>query len=177
MPTMPAMRQRRCAGDCSTARSSARLSPGWSAARNSAVTAFPRGLPAAAAAGPRAGDLTDLLRACLAALRLPDEADRLYRPRPPPLWQVPDAMARIRSLLVTLPDGAALLACLPAIAPDAAERDLRCRAAVASTLVAGLEMARGEALVLEQEGAFTVIRCRKAKGATPGPRQSRSLGT
>ena len=39
---------------------------------------------------------------------------------------------------------------LPRIGPAAPERELRCRAAVASTLLAGLELARDGRLVLDQ---------------------------
>jgi segregation and condensation protein A len=41
------------------------------------------------------GDLTDLLRACLVVLQLPDDV-AVYRPRPPVLWRVADAIGRIR---------------------------------------------------------------------------------
>ncbi len=40
--------------------------------------------------GGRLGDITELLRACLAALRVPEQADADH-PRRPPLWQVSDA--------------------------------------------------------------------------------------
>jgi len=44
-----------------------------------------------------------------------------------------------------LPNGGALGVFLPRIAADAPDRDLRCRAALASTLLAGLELARNGA--------------------------------
>jgi hypothetical protein len=40
----------------------------------------------------RVGDITELLRACLVALDVPAQAE-VYRPRPPTLWQVSDAIA------------------------------------------------------------------------------------
>ena len=51
-----------------------------------------------------------------------------------------------------------LAALLPAINGDDPGRTLRCRAAVASTLVAGLELARDGALALDQDAAWTDIR-------------------
>ena len=68
--------------------------------------------------GGRIGDITELLRACLVALRVPEQADA-DRPRPPPLWHVSDAIARIRQLLGALPDGSPLTAFLPEV--DGAE--------------------------------------------------------
>jgi segregation and condensation protein A len=117
---------------------------------------FPRGRPEASLSG-RGSDLTDLLRACLVMLHVPDPQAAAYRPRPPPLWRVTDALPHIRRLLAKLPDGTPLTALLPPIAGDNAGRALRCRAA-ASTLVAGLELARGGALTLAQDSAWADIR-------------------
>ena len=46
-----------------------------------------RGAPEIVPAG-RAGDITALLRACLVALRVPEEAAAAYRPRPPEIGDV-----------------------------------------------------------------------------------------
>jgi len=105
----------------------------------------------------RVGDITELLRACLIALRVPDQADA-YCPRPPPLWQVSDAIARLRQLLGELPDGSPLTAFLPNIGSAGTARALRRRVAVSSTLVAGLELARTGALALDQDAPWTPIR-------------------
>jgi segregation and condensation protein A len=75
---------------------------------------------------------------------------------------VQDALARITRLLR---DGAGgdlgiFLPRIPQLAPD---HDLRCRAALASTLVAGLELARSGALVLVQSEPGQPVRfCRAA---------------
>jgi len=100
--------------------------------------------PAAAVAG----DLTALLCACLVALRVPAAAD-FWQPARPTLWRAADAAARIGEML----DGkeAELGVFLPRIGPCAPERGLRCRAAVASTLLAGLELARNGGVLLEQD--------------------------
>ena len=73
---------------------------------------FARGVPEAGVAG-RGSDLTDLLRACLVALHVPETQTAAYRPRPPPLWRVSDAIPHLRQRLAALPDGTKLAALLP----------------------------------------------------------------
>jgi segregation and condensation protein A len=124
---------------------------------------FGRGRGERAAPG-RVGDVTELLRACLAALQVPDEQAAAYRPRPPPLWRVTDAIARIEALIDTLPAGSSLGAFLPVISDAEPGRALRCRAAVASTLIAGLELARGGALTLDQATTGSDIQVRRLAG-------------
>ena len=119
--------------------------------------AFRRGLPEVSVTR-RGGDLTELLRACLVALHVPDEHVAAAGPRPPPLWTASDALRRLARLLPGLPDGSPLWAVLPPIAHDAPARTLRCRAAVASTLIAALEQARDGALVLDQAADWMPIR-------------------
>ncbi|MDA8253132.1 MAG: segregation/condensation protein A [Rhodospirillales bacterium] len=123
---------------------------------------FARGLPAASTPGRggdpgRVGDITDLLRACLVALLVPEQQAAALRPRPPPLWRASDAIPHMRQRLAALPAGGPLAAFLPIIAGQESDRDVRCRAAVASTLLAGLELARDGVLALEQEVAWTPI--------------------
>ena len=118
---------------------------------------FPRGLPKVSVSG-RGSDLADLLRACLVALQVRETQAAAYRPRPPPLWRVSDAIPHLRRRLAGLPEGGPLAAFLPAIDGDDPGRPLRCRAAVASTLVAGLELARDGALTLDQGAAWAPIR-------------------
>ena len=59
------------------------------------------------------GDLAELMRACLAALALPDQLADVYRLPPRTLWPVPASAARIRERLGVLPDGSALTCFLP----------------------------------------------------------------
>jgi len=63
-------------------------------------------------------------------------------------------------LLGTLPDGSSLSAFLPEIDGNASRRDVRRRAAIASTLVTALELARGAdgTLALEPERQWAPIR-------------------
>jgi segregation and condensation protein A len=130
---------------------------------------FARGRPEASLSG-RGSDLTDLLRACLVVLEVPEAQAAAYRPRPPPLWRATDAIPHIRRLLAGSPGGGPLPAFLPPLAGDDPDRPLRCRAAVASTLVAGLELARNGAVALDQAAAWTEIRISgwedRAAGAT-----------
>jgi segregation and condensation protein A len=81
----------------------------------------------------------------------------VYRPSPPDLWRVPDAVQRISELLRQQSTGLRIEECLPTIALYATDRTLRLRAALASTLVAGLELARDGALMLEQTQPFGSI--------------------
>ena len=103
------------------------------------------------------GDLTDLLRACLVALRLPADRDR-YQPRQLPFWSFRDATARISRLLPALPAGGSLGVFLPEVAERGADRDLQCRASVAAVLVASLELARDGAVTLNQDASWQPIR-------------------
>jgi len=80
-----------------------------------------------------------------------------YRPRPPDLWRIPDAIRRITELLRQHPTDLALERCLPPIPAHAPDRPLRVRAALASSLVAGLELAREGVVVLAQDEAFATI--------------------
>jgi segregation and condensation protein A len=121
--------------------------------------AFARGLPEVAASS-QIGDISDLLRACLVALQVPEDLAAAFCPRLR-LWTVSDAIARLRELLVALPDGSPLCAFLPHLGADPA-RPLRCRAALASTLLAGLELARDGALALDQEAAWRPIHLHRA---------------
>jgi segregation and condensation protein A len=129
---------------------------------------FARAAAEPAASGARGADIADLLRACLVALLVPEHAEAYALPRPP-LWRVQDAMARITRLLAEGVEGE-LGAFLPRVDRDGPERDLRCRAALASTLVAGLELARGGVISLVQEQACKPIRVRRAGEVRETPR-------
>lgn len=104
-----------------------------------------------------AADTAALLRACLAVLQRPGRGGS-WRPAPPPLWRVPDALARLRRMLPAVPpEGAALERFLPETADGGPGAALRHRAALASTLLAGLELGREGAASLSQATAFGAI--------------------
>ncbi|WP_158745247.1 ScpA family protein [Acidisphaera sp. L21] len=109
----------------------------------------------------REGGYVALMEACLVVLRgrggRPEEA-LVYRQVVPDLWRVSNALARIRLTLVDHPEGGELRRFLPIIAADVADRALKARAAVASTLLAGLELAREGVLAIDQESDFGLVR-------------------
>ena len=102
-----------------------------------------------------AADAPGLLRAYMAALRR-GTRHKQYRPQRIALWGVKDALARLAVLVGSLPDWSSLEQFMPELALGPLER----RAALASTLLAGLEMARGGTIRLRQEEAFGPIMVR-----------------
>jgi segregation and condensation protein A len=119
--------------------------------------------------GGRVGDITELLRACLIALRLPEQPDA-YHPKQAPLWQVNDAIARMRQLLGALPDGSPL----PTVGGAEPGRTLRCRWRYPARL-ASLELARAGTLAVDQDVPWTPIRCSTRMAITAALGDSRSL--
>lgn len=109
-------------------------------------------------------DVPGLIRAYLAALRRSHTSKR-YRPRPLTIWTVKDALARLGSMLGSLPDWASLERFLPEIVQAAMER----RAALASTLMAGLEMARDGMLRLRQDHPFGPVLLRRVEAREHRP--------
>jgi segregation and condensation protein A len=116
---------------------------------------FARGLPESLTEVDRsrlALDLPGMMRAYLSAMRR-GAAAKPYRPTPMTLWSVQDALGRLAALVGGLPPWSTLEQYLP----DRSDSPLERRAALASTLLAGLELARGGALRLRQETAFGPI--------------------
>jgi segregation and condensation protein A len=109
-------------------------------------------------------DVAGLVRAYLGALRRA-HGRTTYKPRPLSLWTVKDALQRLASLVGSLPDWSTLDSFLP----DSLGTPMERRGALASTLIAGLEMARGGALRLRQETAFGPILVRRGEGPHPDP--------
>ncbi len=108
-------------------------------------------------------DLPSLMRGYLTALRR-SGANRIYRPRALTLWTVQEALHRLGLLVGSLPNWSTLESFLPETLTDPTER----RAALASTLLASLEMARGGAVQLRQERDFGPILVRRG-GEEPDP--------
>ena len=73
------------------------------------------------------------------------------------MWTAGDAMRRFARLLPERPDGCPLMGFLPTIPHDAPPRALRCRVAVATTLLAGLELARDGTVWLDQAADWMPI--------------------
>jgi segregation and condensation protein A len=101
-------------------------------------------------------DLGSLVRTYLQAMRR-RASGRRYQARPLSLWSVKDALQRLGALLGSVPDWASLDRFLP----DTLGSALECRAALASTLLAGLELARGGHVRLRQEREFGPILVRR----------------
>ena len=99
-----------------------------------------------------AADTAGLLRAYLAALRR-GGGRQSYRPAPTPLWSVQDALGRLGALLGHVPEWSVLERFLPERSLDPLAR----RAAMASTLLAGLELAREGRARIRQDQAFGPI--------------------
>ena len=93
-----------------------------------------------------------LVRAYLGAMRRAGSGRR-YTPAPPVLWSVQDALARLGGLLRHVPDWSVLERFVPTGLDDPLHR----RAAVASTLIASLELARAGELRLRQDQPFGPI--------------------
>ncbi len=100
-----------------------------------------------------------LMEACLVLLRGRPATEAfapppVYRQMIPDLWRISDAMERIQKMLPDFPEGAEMGAFMPAIFDEDPSRRLRYRAAVASTFVAGLELAKQGVLGLYQDDTF-----------------------
>ncbi|NVN12907.1 segregation and condensation protein A [Nguyenibacter vanlangensis] len=116
-------------------------------------------------------DLPQLMGAYMAAMRR-GARKRVYQPRRLQFWTVQDALARLHRLLGTeaaIPGTGAGWCALDSFLPESgpgldAEDDLERtrlrRAAMAGTLIAGLELARNGAIELRQEEIFGRIMLR-----------------
>jgi segregation and condensation protein A len=97
-------------------------------------------------------DIVGLMRAYLVAIRRANTM-RVYRPRPVALWSVQDALVRLKRMMGSLPDWSTLESFLPETMATPLER----RGALASALIAGLELARNGDLQLRQDESFGPI--------------------
>lgn len=144
-----------------------RLAAGWLAARPTlGQDVFARGMPEDLIETDRsrlALDLPGLMRAYLLAMRR-GIGNRRYRPAAVVVWTVKDALARLLAMVGTLPDWTDLERFLPAAVGTSLQR----RAALASTLIAGLEMARDGQVRLRQAEQFGPILLRRAGPAAAG---------
>ena len=111
-------------------------------------------------------DLGQLLGAYMTACRR-TAGRRVYRPRAPGFWTMQEALDRLRRLLGELaPDWCDLDRFLPT-PTDSAQALLQRRAAIAGTLLAGLELVRDGALEIRQDRAFGPVLVRACRDAAP----------
>jgi len=101
-------------------------------------------------------EMTGLLSAYLAARRRAG-ARATYTPKPMSYFSVQNALERLGRLLGSMPDWSTLESFLPEGLADGLPR----RAALSATLIAGLELARGGEIMLQQERQFGPILLRK----------------
>ncbi|WP_376090212.1 segregation and condensation protein A [Roseomonas sp. CCTCC AB2023176] len=133
---------------------------------------LPRGAPESLVQEDRSAlsaDLPGLIRAYTDVLRRA-AALRPYRPKPRRVWTVNDALARLRTLIGSIPDWAELSRFLPDARDDTPPDPTERRAALASTLIAGLEMAKNGLVELRQDAPFAPILLRPPRrAAQPEP--------
>jgi segregation and condensation protein A len=118
------------------------------------IDVFPRGAPEDQTATDRSrlvADMPALLRGYVEALRRGAEKST-YQPRQLTFWTVQDAIKRLSATLGDMPGWAFLERFLPANL-SGQER----RAAIASTLIASLELAKGGSLRIRQDAPFAPI--------------------
>ncbi len=116
---------------------------------------FPRGESESFTEMDRSGlaaDTAALLRAYMAAVRR-GGGRRTYHPAAVPFWSVQDALGRLSAMLGRMLDWTVLEQWLPELPSD----PLAWRAATASTLLAGLELARDGQMRLRQDQPFGPI--------------------
>jgi segregation and condensation protein A len=126
---------------------------------------FARGAPEIFGNTVDAGQAVDVVEFLWASLALFDDdtavdTTEIYRARPFELYQVAEARTRILRLLADAPEGAPLERFVPDPAGDPdGERwgKIRLRSGWASTLIAGLELAKQGEVVLGQGGDFEPI--------------------
>lgn len=135
----------------------------WLAARPQlGLDIFARGAPEDLTETDRSGlklDLPGLLRGYISALRR-GVSQRRYAPRPMVFWSVQDALKRLGALVGQVPEWTELSSFLPDEPPA---EPLARRAALASTLLAGLEMARGGVIDLRQDELFGPIMVKRGQ--------------
>ena len=152
-----------------------RAAAAWLEARPQlGIDVFPRGR---SGPDPRAASYMALMEACLTVLRgrddRPDEA-AVYRPAIPDLFRIPEALVRMRTLVEEMNEPRPLADFWPAVPKDSPTELVVLRSAVASTLVAALELCRGAVVELDQRESYGAITVSLAMPA--GRSQHEQLG-
>jgi len=118
-------------------------------------------------------DFVMLLEACVSILRgSKTRPAQVYQTRRILEWTPHQAMARIQSILNTHPQGGDLLGFVPKLPANLPDPIASVRAAIASTLLAGLELARNAQVNLRQQSPFAPIMVEATK-----PRESNGVDT
>ena len=108
-----------------------------------------------------------LMEACLEVLRLGNARPaEVYQPRRVVQWTPHQAMTRIESMLDRNPGGGDLLGFVPKLPAELPNRPTSLRVAIASTLIASLELAREARVQLQQEVSFGPIAVQLSHGIT-----------
>ncbi|MFZ6765207.1 segregation/condensation protein A [Roseomonas sp. KE0001] len=139
----------------------------WLAARPQlGQDVFTRGNQERPAPKPQAELYVAFLEATLVMLegreRQGDKAPLAYRPSIPNLWRVPDALDHIRSILGQRPEGGDLALFLPPLSVGDTHQLLNARAALASTFVAALELARNGAAEVSSSDTRSRVHLRQS---------------
>ncbi|GLR68221.1 segregation/condensation protein A [Acidocella aquatica] len=125
---------------------------------------FVRGWPRAPAGPPAASEYLDLFEACLSVVQ--EQQGRLaaqYKPSGPrTLWTPAYAMQRITAVLKEKTTGCSLMRFLPSFPDGMPDREFHIRSAVASTLIATLELTRDGTVEVTQKESFGPIHVRPA---------------
>jgi segregation and condensation protein A len=123
-------------------------------------------------------DFVMLLEACLSILRAAEKRPaQVYQPRRILEWSPHQAMTRIQAILEKHPQGGDLLGFVPRLPDNLPNPVGSRRAAISSTLIAGLEMARSAQVHLRQEAPFAPIMIEAAPaGASNEPALDRTGG-
>ena len=108
-------------------------------------------------------DIAGLMRGYLAAAKR-GATQHGYSPKRAPLWTMNEALARLENMLGRTREWTALETFLPVLSPQHAADPAQRRAAIASTLLAGLEMARRNLAELRQDEPFSPILVRGSHG-------------
>ena len=111
-----------------------------------------------------------LMEACLGLFRLMEARPvRMYQPRRILEWTPNQAIFRMDAILREHVTGGDLLGFVPTMPAGLANREESLRGAVASTLIAGLELARDGRAQLHQDAAFAPIRVEAVQRTQPPP--------
>ncbi len=125
---------------------------------------FERGFYEKPDAAGAAATYVMLMEACLGLMRLTSARPAaLYQPRRILEWTPSQAIFRMGAILAEHPEGGELLDFVPTLPAGLLNRTESLRVAIASTLIAGLELSREGRVHLHQDAAFAPIKVEAAQ--------------